>query len=137
MAPLHKTLSAILRFDLSIQRADVKSAYGEFWDVWWTRCHGDNIPNVAVLCALAASCHGLPATVDKSKLCELWIRALQKLTQKEWKLFADDYTNAVTLFGLLPKSEALELMREAQRKLDGLPAPWLSFEAQVRKCARP
>ncbi|CAE7458020.1 dbo [Symbiodinium sp. CCMP2592] len=106
----------ILRFDVSIQRQDINNAYREFLTFWWGHCHGKTIPNFIVFSALAATYRALPLGVTNSMLQALWISELGVLsakTEQVWRLYADDFTNALTLFGALSKQAAIELVNSA------------------------
>ncbi|CAE7915213.1 MKLN1 [Symbiodinium necroappetens] len=113
MVQILKVSNAVLRFDLDIQREDVNSAYKEFLTMWWCKCSGKKIPSFNVLCLLAITQRALPNEIASSKLYECWEKELEDATATKdsvRNVYADDFTNAVNLFGALPIIEARRLL---------------------------
>ena len=80
--------------------------------MWWCKCSGKEIPSFNVLCLLAITQRALPNEIASSRLYKCWKTELKATATKDnaRNVYADDFTNAVNLFGALPIIEACRLL---------------------------
>lgn len=100
--------------------------------MWWCKCSGKQIPSFNVLCLLAITQRALPNEIASSKLYKCWKTELKATATKDnvRNVYADDFTNAVNLFGALPIKEArrlLDLAASVLRRRHQLPEDDLSL----------
>ena len=107
----------ILRLDHSTQKDTIVNAFEEFNKLCLCQVNWNKIPNLDILCALAASSHAVPR-VGNSELCKWWKQELKKnLSDTERTLCPDDFTLAVQMFALLPSKDGKELLKTVEKVL--------------------